>query len=184
MKKSTNIITILLLCAFLPTIYLLRGSLVEGLTSFYSFCTDREQIRTFISSFGAGAPAAFILWQILQVLFAPVPGEATGFIGGYIFGTAKGFVYSSIGLSFGSWLNFLIGRFLGERYIRKLDQEPIKDEIFVLKYKKHILELVGDNAELVSKIKAKEKGYKRVFNYERVITEYNEWYKAQHPDTE
>ena len=51
---------------------------------------------------------------------APFPGEATGFIGGFLFGTAKGFLYSSIGLTLGSWLNFTIGRFLGERYVRKL----------------------------------------------------------------
>ncbi len=57
---------------------------------------------------------------MLQVIFAPVPGEATGFIGGYLFGTFKGFFFSSIGLTIGSWLNFIIGRFLGERYIRKL----------------------------------------------------------------
>ena len=51
---------------------------------------------------------------------APVPGEATGFIGGYLFGAVPGFIYSSIGLTLGSWLNFMVGRFLGERYVRKL----------------------------------------------------------------
>jgi uncharacterized membrane protein YdjX (TVP38/TMEM64 family) len=61
-----------------------------------------------------------MLFQILQVLLAPVPGEATGFIGGYLFGTLPGFIYSSIGLTVGSWVNFMIGRFLGERYVRKL----------------------------------------------------------------
>jgi uncharacterized membrane protein YdjX (TVP38/TMEM64 family) len=60
-----------------------------------------------------------MLIQVLQVIFAPVPGEATGFIGGYLFGTLPGFIYSSIGLTIGSWLNFVIGRFLGERYVRK-----------------------------------------------------------------
>jgi len=53
-------------------------------------------------------------------LFAPVPGEASGFIGGYLFGVLPGFIYSSIGLGLGSMLNFGVGRFLGERYIRKL----------------------------------------------------------------
>lgn len=81
---------------------------------------DREKVSTFISRFGAGAPFIFILLQILQVLFAPVPGEASGFIGGYLFGVLPGFVYSSIGLGLGSMLNFGVGRFLGERYIRKL----------------------------------------------------------------
>jgi uncharacterized membrane protein YdjX (TVP38/TMEM64 family) len=88
--------------------------------SYYRLFSDREQIRQFISSFGSSAPPIFMLIQILQVLFAPVPGEATGFIGGYLFGVLPGFIYSSIGLTVGSWLNFMIGRFLGERYVRKL----------------------------------------------------------------
>ena len=67
--------------------------------------------------------------QILQVIFAPVPGEATGFIGGYLFGTIKGFLYSSIALTIGSWINFAIGRFFGERYVRKLIP-PAKFEKF------------------------------------------------------
>lgn len=85
----------------------------------YAFFSDRTRIEKFILGFGIGAPEAFILIQILQVLFAPVPGEATGFIGGYLFGTVKGFFYSTIGLTVGSWLNFAIGRFLGRRYVRK-----------------------------------------------------------------
>jgi uncharacterized membrane protein YdjX (TVP38/TMEM64 family) len=71
-------------------------------------------------SFGVGAPAAFMGIQILQVIFAPVPGEATGFIGGYLFGAFKGFLYSSIALSIGSLINFGIGRFLGVRFVRKM----------------------------------------------------------------
>ena len=59
-------------------------------------------------------------FQILQVIFAPVPGEATGFIGGYLFGVIKGFIYSSAALAIGSWINFSIGRFLGERFVRKM----------------------------------------------------------------
>ncbi|CAB5092439.1 hypothetical protein D3OALGA1CA_996 [Olavius algarvensis associated proteobacterium Delta 3] len=80
---------------------------------------DPERIRSFIDNFGSWAPVVFMGIQISQVLLAPIPGEATGFIGGFLFGTLAGFFYSSIGLSIGSWLNFLIGRFLGERFVRK-----------------------------------------------------------------
>jgi uncharacterized membrane protein YdjX (TVP38/TMEM64 family) len=67
----------------------------EKTTDLYHLFSDREQIRLLISSFGTNAPPIFILIQILQVIFAPVPGEATGFIGGYLFGTLPGFIYSS-----------------------------------------------------------------------------------------
>ena len=97
-----------------------RVPLWEKIVNCYRLFSDREQTRQFISSFGSSAPAIFILIQVLQVLLAPIPGEATGFIGGYLFGVLPGFIYSSIGLTAGSWLNFMIGRFLGERYVRKL----------------------------------------------------------------
>lgn len=81
---------------------------------------DKTRIEMFISSFGWAAPLVFMVIQILQVIIAPIPGEATGFIGGYLFGSLSGFIYSSIALAMGSWINFSIGRILGERYVRKM----------------------------------------------------------------
>jgi len=100
--------------------YLYRIPLWDKITHYYGIFTDREQIKSFVTSFGTGAPVVFIIIQILQVLFAPFPGEATGFIGGFLFGAIKGFCYSSIGLTVGSFINFIIGRFLGKRFVRKL----------------------------------------------------------------
>lgn len=114
--KIPVILALIVLC-FVGGWY--RAPIWEKLTDLYQLFSDREQIRLFISSFGTSAPPVFMLIQILQVIFAPVPGEATGFIGGYLFGALPGFIYSSIGLTAGSWLNFMIGRLLGERYIRK-----------------------------------------------------------------
>lgn len=87
---------------------------------FFYFLSDREKIRAYIEGFGFAAPWVFMLVQVLQVLLAPVPGEATGFIGGYLFGVTKGFLLSSIALSMGSIINFGVGRFLGRRYVRKM----------------------------------------------------------------
>jgi len=100
--------------------YIYRIPLWNQILYYYDIFTDREKIKAIVASFGAAAPAAFISIQILQVIFAPVPGEATGFMGGYLFGVARGFIFSTIGLTAGSWINFMIGRFLGKRYIRKV----------------------------------------------------------------
>jgi uncharacterized membrane protein YdjX (TVP38/TMEM64 family) len=117
-KLKISIVLALIIIAFI--LYWFRIPIWGKIIQLYQLFSDREQIRHFITSFGPSAPGVFIFIQILQVLFAPVPGEATGFMGGYLFGTFKGFIYSSVGLTVGSWLNFMIGRFLGERYVRKL----------------------------------------------------------------
>ncbi len=116
-KYKISIILALIVFGF--AVFWFRIPIWEKITDSYRLFSDREKIRLLISSFGTSAPPVFMLIQVLQVIFAPVPGEATGFIGGYLFGALPGFIYSSIGLTVGSWLNFVIGRFLGERYVRK-----------------------------------------------------------------
>ena len=103
----------------LLSVLVFRHEIASGLMTAYRWISDRDQVERFVAAFGRGAPLAFMLLQILQVVLAPVPGEATGFIGGYIFGFARGFIYSSLALAAGSWINFAIGRFLGRRYVRR-----------------------------------------------------------------
>jgi uncharacterized membrane protein YdjX (TVP38/TMEM64 family) len=61
----------------------------------------------------------FIGLQILQVLVAPIPGELTGFIGGYLFGIKEGFILSTVGLTAGSWIAFLLARRFGMPFVRR-----------------------------------------------------------------
>jgi uncharacterized membrane protein YdjX (TVP38/TMEM64 family) len=138
LKSSSILLKILLglfLSIFAVVIIRYRHPVWENISGFYHLISDREMVRGFIMSFGAGAPVIFMGIQILQVIFAPVPGEATGFIGGYLFGVLKGFLYSSIGLSIGSLINFGIGRFLGVRFVRKLIPAD-KFEIFNARLKR------------------------------------------------
>ena len=119
-RRRQLIIIALIVPAVLIPAYYYRVWLWETLANFGAFITDKEQIENFISSFGWGAPLVFIGFQILQVILAPFPGEITGAIGGFLFGTLKGFFFSTAGLTAGSWINFAIGRFLGQRYVIKL----------------------------------------------------------------
>ena len=111
---------LLLICLAVVVSLVYREAVWRSLLAGYEFLSDREKIKTFVHSFKAGAPVVFIAIQILQVIFAPVPGEATGFIGGYLFGTLPGFIYSSIGLTAGSWINLTLGRFLGRKWVQKM----------------------------------------------------------------
>ncbi|MFW9997525.1 MAG: TVP38/TMEM64 family protein [Candidatus Odinarchaeota archaeon] len=79
-----------------------------------------KDVKEYVLSWGHWAPFIFTSLQALQVVFAPIPGEATGFLGGFIFGFFPGLLYSSIGLTLGSWVNLGIGRYLGRRLVKRI----------------------------------------------------------------
>jgi uncharacterized membrane protein YdjX (TVP38/TMEM64 family) len=79
----------------------------------YIFLIDKQKAITFVNSFHPYDEVVFISLQILQVVAAPIPGEATGLIGGYLYGPVLGTVYSTIGLTIGSWIAFVMARFFG-----------------------------------------------------------------------
>ncbi len=81
---------------------------------------DRHQLKKVIKSFGPYSPLAFILLQVIQVVVAPIPGEAIEFLGGYVFGVRAGMLYSMIGLMLGSWLAFGIARIFEKQAIERL----------------------------------------------------------------
>jgi uncharacterized membrane protein YdjX (TVP38/TMEM64 family) len=87
---------------------------------FYIYFINKHRAIKFINSFHPYDNVVFILLQILQVVFAPIPGEITGFIGGYLYGPVWGTIYSSIGLSIGSWIAFALARFLGLPMVEKV----------------------------------------------------------------
>lgn len=84
------------------------------------FFKDTSHLIEFINSFGTLSVVVFVGIQILQVIFAPIPGEVTGFIGGYIYGSVLGTIYSTIGLTVGSWLAFMLARFFGLPFVEKV----------------------------------------------------------------
>jgi len=86
----------------------------------YGFFTDRAKLISFLDSFGPLSVVIFIGIQVLQVLFAPIPGEVTGFIGGYVYGMLPGTLYSTIGLTIGSWLAFALSRTLGMTFVERI----------------------------------------------------------------
>jgi uncharacterized membrane protein YdjX (TVP38/TMEM64 family) len=61
--------------------------------------------------------------QALQVVISPIPGELTGVVGGYVYRANFGFLFSTVGLTLGSWLAFelaaIFGRPLVEKFIAK-----------------------------------------------------------------
>jgi uncharacterized membrane protein YdjX (TVP38/TMEM64 family) len=79
----------------------------------FHFFMNRQRLIAWIHSLGGWGFAGFILLQIVQVVAAPIPGEATGVLGGYLYGPVVGVFLSTIGLTLGSFLAFSLSRFFG-----------------------------------------------------------------------
>src|SRR5574337_120407 len=92
---------------------------LDGWRDLLTYYTDEEAVARYIKTFGPYGPLVFIGLQVLQVVAAPIPGEATGIIGGYLFGTFRGLLYSTIGLTIGSCLAFGLGRWLGHHFVKR-----------------------------------------------------------------
>ncbi len=101
---------------------------------------DRYFLKETLRRWGILAPVIFIALQALQVIVAPIPGEVTGILGGYLFGEWLGLVYSTIGLTVGSVVAFGVGRWLGSHYVRRLvSQETWEKMGFIVEAEGSIL---------------------------------------------
>jgi uncharacterized membrane protein YdjX (TVP38/TMEM64 family) len=85
----------------------------------YGLFQDPCKLKGVLTSFGVYSPLLFIFLQILQVIVAPIPGEAIEFLGGYLFGLKAGLLYSMIGVVLGSWLAFSLARIFEKRVVEK-----------------------------------------------------------------
>ncbi len=104
-----------------------------GLVKYF---TDRALLTHVITEHRTNAAFIFIGLQILQVIAAPLPGEVTGFVGGVFFGTARGIIYSSVGLAIGSWLAFVLARLAGRPLVERIVRaETIKRYDYVMEHR-------------------------------------------------
>lgn len=109
----------LLILVLLFWVFQYRSFLWGQVCHYFGICTNKHWIKSILKAAGPLAPLVFILIQALQVVFAPIPGEATGFIGGYLFGVPLGLLYSTLGLTLGSIMAFLVARWLEEHYVKR-----------------------------------------------------------------
>ncbi|HXY55198.1 MAG TPA: TVP38/TMEM64 family protein [Nitrospirota bacterium] len=98
--------------------------------------TDKQSLLRFIDQHRDYAAYTFVGLQALQVVFAPIPGEVTGFAGGVIFGVFWGIVYSTIGLSLGSWIAFSLSKIVGRPLVERIvSPETLRKYDYVMKHK-------------------------------------------------
>lgn len=89
---------------------------------------DKGKLKDFLSSLGPLSFVGFIFLQTLQVVAAPVPGEVTGFLGGFLYGPSLGIFLSTIGLTLGSWIAFSLSRIFGRPFVDKFISKATLDK--------------------------------------------------------
>ena len=118
--RGRIIISLVLMVLIALSIWYFWDLLWEYTLRLWELLKDKETFRARIESYGVWAPVVFILLQIFQVLASPIPGELVGPLGGYVFGWFPSLIYSTIGLSLGSWINFFVARLLGKSLVERL----------------------------------------------------------------
>ena len=104
---------------FAFTFYWYHSQLWIQVVKVWGLFQNRHQLKVVLRSYGPYSPLVFILLQIIQVVVAPIPGEAIEFLGGYVFGVWAGMLYSMIGLILGSGLAFGIARIFEKQAVEK-----------------------------------------------------------------
>jgi uncharacterized membrane protein YdjX (TVP38/TMEM64 family) len=89
-------------------------------TGVIQFFLSKNRLLNFLDSLGPWSIVAFVLLQATQVVAAPVPGEVTGLLGGYLFGSVSGVLLSTIGLTMGSYVAFILARIFGRPLVQRL----------------------------------------------------------------
>jgi len=82
---------------------------------------DRAYLREITKAHPNLAPIIFVIIQALQVIIAPLPGEATGFMAGFLFGAFLGFILSMCGIFLGSLVVFYLVSAFREHFLKRYE---------------------------------------------------------------
>jgi uncharacterized membrane protein YdjX (TVP38/TMEM64 family) len=106
----------------LAVLFLIVGGVTFILykTGLIHFFMNKERLLHFLDSLGPLAFIGFILLQVAQVVAAPIPGEVTGLLGGFLYGPFLGILLSTVGLTIGSYINFKLARVFGGPFVEKV----------------------------------------------------------------
>ncbi len=99
----------------------LGGLFLFHKTGLWDFFSDQARIQAFIESCGIWDEVAFVLLQAVQVILPSIPGAILNIIGGYLYGTILGVLWSTIGTTVGAYIAFSLSRRFGK---------PLTDRFF------------------------------------------------------
>lgn len=76
-----------------------------------------ELFKQFILSTKEKGVYVYILIQVLQVVFVPIPAAVIAIVGSIIYGPVFGAIYCTIGILIGSYISYAIGKTFGYRMV-------------------------------------------------------------------
>jgi len=91
--------------------------------------SNRDELTELVGRAGGWAPVVIILGQILQVVFAPIPGQIVGLVAGYSFGVMWGTVYCTVGSVLGTGLALWLSRRFGRPLVERLASTELIDRV-------------------------------------------------------
>ncbi len=78
---------------------------------------DVDQLRAEVGRMGALAPVGLLALSVVQIVGAPIPGYPVQLLGGALFGTLLGGIYSIVGMAAGGLVAAWLARKLGRPFI-------------------------------------------------------------------
>lgn len=124
MKKNfftKNIIFKLLGLTLLGFIFLVF--IIKFYPQINELVSNRDRFKGYIQSLGYWGFAVFILFEVLQVIIALIPGDLFHVAAGFIYGMPLGFILAYAGELMGAITAFAIAKFFGVEIVNKFVSE-------------------------------------------------------------
>ena len=112
--KRSFVIHVSLLALFLLVIVVISIKFGPDITRLIS---SPQRFREFLAAYGPLSALIYIIFHVIQVVIAFIPGEVVQIAGGYVFGTPLGTLYSVVGVLLGTLIVFFTTRALGHTLV-------------------------------------------------------------------
>jgi uncharacterized membrane protein YdjX (TVP38/TMEM64 family) len=115
------IVSLVVIAAIVAIFYFFGPQLLE-------LFSDEEKVHNLVKSTGPFGPILFALLQIFQIIFAPIPGNVTGALGGVMFGwwgLPITIISTAVGVAMVAAISRRFGRPLIERFFNKKEIDKL-----------------------------------------------------------
>jgi len=112
--KRSFVIHVSLLALFLLVIVVISIKFGPDITRLIS---SPQRFREFLAAYGPLSALIYMIFHVIQVVIAFIPGEVVQIAGGYVFGTPLGTLYSVLGVLLGTLIVFFTTRALGHTLV-------------------------------------------------------------------